>query len=62
MADMYVKYTAAVKNLETETSAGQMYETGIPFIRFVSKDNNELAKEITNYFDAFIMQELNRKF
>jgi len=62
LADMYVKYTAAVKNLETETSAGQMYETGIPFIRFVSKDNNELAKEITNYFDAFIMQELNRKF
>jgi len=62
LADMYVKYTAAVKNLESETSTGEMFDTGMAFIRFVSQDNNPLAIEITNYFDAFIMQQLNHKF
>jgi len=62
LADMMIKYTAAIGNLETDTSAGQMFETGMLFIRFVSKENFELAKEITNYFDAFIQQELNKKF
>ncbi len=62
MADMMIKYTAAIKNLETETSAGQMFETGMMFIRFVMKSDTALAKEITNLFDAFIQTELNAKF
>ena len=62
MADMMIKYTAAIHNIETETSAGQMFETGMQFIRFVQKDNVELAKTVGSYFDAFIQQELNHKF
>jgi len=62
LADMMIKYTAAIRNLETETSAGQMFETGMQFISFVDKDNHNLAKDITNYFDAFITKELNHKF
>jgi len=62
LADMSIKYSAAVKNLETETSAGQMFETGMAFIRHVMKDDTELAKAITDQFDAFILSELNAKF
>jgi hypothetical protein len=62
MADIIIKYTAAIRNLETETSAGQMFETGMQFIRFVQKDSFDAAQQITNYFDAFILNELNAKF
>ena len=62
MADMMIKYTAAIKNLETETSAGQMFDLGIQFIRFVDKQDHDAAVTLTNYFDAFIQSELNRKF
>ena len=62
LADMSIKYTGIIKNLETETSTGQMIETGMRFIRSVQKVDSELAKQITKFFDAFIMEELNHKF
>lgn len=62
LADMMIKYTAAIKNLETETSAGQMFEFGMQFIRFVSVDSIPDAQLITDYFDGFIQKVLNAKF
>ncbi len=62
LADMSIKYTAALKNLETETSAGQMFETGMLFIKYVLPLDPAFAKEMTNYFDAFIQNVLNKKF
>jgi len=62
LADMSIKYTAAIRNLETETSAGQLFELGIAFIRFVQKVNLKDAKLITEYFDVFIQDQVNNKF
>ncbi|NDC41467.1 MAG: hypothetical protein EBZ77_07955 [Chitinophagia bacterium] len=62
MADMMVKYTAAISNLETETSTGQLFETGMRFVSFVFKNDIEMGKKVTELFDAFIQSELNHKF
>ena len=57
-ADSILKMTAAIKNLETETSVGQIIEVAQSFIRFVQKDSLEDAKNITKWFDNYIKEKL----
>ena len=57
-ADSILKLTAAIKNLETETSVGQIIEVATQFIRFVQADNLEVSKQITMLFDGFIKERL----
>jgi uncharacterized protein YjcR len=54
--DAVIKYTAAIKNLELETSIAEKVEVGMAFINFVRPENVELSKEIAQYFDAFLKQ------
>lgn len=57
-ADSILKLTAAIKNLETETSVGQIIEVATNFIRFIQRDSINDAKFVTNLFDAFIKEKL----
>jgi DNA-binding XRE family transcriptional regulator len=53
-ADSVLKLTRAIKNLELETSIADKVEVGSAFINLVRKDDVELAKTITKWFDIFL--------
>lgn len=53
-ADAVLKLTSAIKNLELETSIADKVEVGTAFINLVRKENIELAKTITHWFDIFL--------
>lgn len=57
-ANMLIQYTAALRNLETETSLAQIIDVGQKFLNFIRKDDLDKAKEITSLFDAFIQHEM----
>ncbi len=60
IADMYVKYTAAIKNLETETSVGQHMESGRMFVNWLLQVDPQLAQTVLNNYDSFIKEQLKR--
>lgn len=54
-ADTIIKITAAIRNLEIETSIAEKVETGQQFLSFVRKVAGlDLSKDIAKYFDAYI--------
>ncbi len=55
-ADAVLKLTAAIRNLELETSIADKVEVATAFIDFVRKDNLDMSKQIANLFDAFLKQ------
>ena len=57
-ADVISKITAAIKQLETETSIAECFEVGKKFIQFLRKNDLEKAKEVTTLYDAFIQTQL----
>jgi uncharacterized protein YjcR len=54
--DAVIKYTAAIKNLEIETSIAEKVEVLMDFINMVKNDDPELAKAITKWADAYIQK------
>ena len=60
IADMYVKYTAAINNLETETNIGQISEVARMFVNWLQGIDPHLALSVVNNFDAFIKERLKR--
>jgi transposase-like protein len=60
IADMYVKYTAAIKNLETETSIGQIAEVARMFVNWLQTIDPQFALTVLNHFDKFIKEQLKR--
>jgi len=59
-ADLVIKYTTAIKNLETESSVTQIIEVAKKFINWLQTIDIELAKTVTLRFDAFIKEELRK--
>jgi hypothetical protein len=57
-ADLAVKYTAAIKNLDTEVGIPQIIEVAKLFTTWLRRRNGELAKSIIVEFDIFIKQRL----
>lgn len=57
-ADSVLKFTAAIRNLEIETSIAEKVEVGMAFIDAVRKEDPELAKVITKHFDNFLQSSL----
>ncbi len=53
-ANTIIQLTTAIKNLETETSLGDIIQVAKNFTDFVNKTDNELAKEIVKQFDVYI--------
>lgn len=60
IADMYVKYTAAIKNLETETSTAQIFEVGRMFVNWLQGIDPQFALLVLNHLDSFIKENLKR--
>lgn len=60
IADMYVKYTAAIKNLETETSTAEIIQVARIFINWLQNIDPVFALEVLNHFDSFIKESLKR--
>lgn len=57
-ADAISKITASIQRLEVETSIAEYVEVARKFIDFLRPTNLPLAKEVTEYFDAFINHKL----
>jgi hypothetical protein len=60
IADMYVKYATAIKNLETETSIGQISEVGRMFVNWLQGIDPAFALSVLNHLDKFIKERLKR--
>lgn len=58
--DAILKLSQSIKNLETETSVGQVYEVAKQLIQHVQKIDFEKAKEIIDYVDSFLKEKLRR--
>lgn len=53
-ADAVLKLTAAIRNLELETSIADKVDVGTDFISLVRKDDVDLAKTIAKWFDIYL--------
>lgn len=60
IADMYVKYTAAINNLETDTSIGQIMEVFRMYTNWLQNVDPVFALSVLNHCDAFIKEKLKR--
>lgn len=58
--DAILKLSQSIKNLETETSVGQIFEVCKGLIQHVQKVDFEKAKEIIDYVDSFLKEKLRR--
>ncbi|MEO9256856.1 MAG: hypothetical protein ABI207_00665 [Crocinitomicaceae bacterium] len=56
--DAIIKLTAAIKQLEVDTSLGEIIDVGKKFITFLQETDIDLAKEVTRYYDTFIQSKL----
>ncbi|MBL0144922.1 MAG: hypothetical protein IPP48_03345 [Chitinophagaceae bacterium] len=56
--DAILKLSQAIKNLETETSVGQVFEVCKGLIQHVQKIDIDKAKEIIDYVDSFMKEKL----
>lgn len=56
--DSIVKLTSAIKQLEVDTSVGEIIDVAKKFIDFVRQDNLDTAKLVTEYFDVFIQSRV----
>jgi DNA-binding XRE family transcriptional regulator len=59
-ADLLIKYTAAIRNLETELSIGEIVETMMKFCDHVRSVAPEQATELVALCDGFIKYNMSR--
>ncbi len=59
-ADKLIKYTAALKNLETEASLAEIMEVGMLFTKFLQPIDPAFTMQVANHFDMFIKDRLKR--
>lgn len=60
IADMYVKYTAAINNMETETSIAEISDVARKFVNWLQTLDPQFALNVLNYFDTYIKEQLKR--
>ncbi len=60
LADMMIKYTAAIRNLEVETNTAQIMDSMKMFITWMLTNDAEQAKNIIELADAFIQEKLKQ--
>lgn len=56
--DAILKLSAAIRNLEVETSVGQIFEVCKGLIQHVQKVDFDKAKEVVDYVDSFLKEKL----
>lgn len=57
-ADLAVKYTAAIKNLDTELGLGEIIEVAKAFTKWILNTDRAMAQQVTLLFDGFIKWRL----
>jgi len=55
-SDSIMKLTASIKNLETDLSVADVFETGKRFITWIQAIDYEKSKEIVDYFDGLFKE------
>jgi len=55
--DLIVKYTAAIKNLESETGMAAIVQVAEIFTTWLLRRDPELSRKVTTQFDAFIREQ-----
>jgi predicted transcriptional regulator len=58
LADMMIKYTAAIRNLETDTSTAEIVEVCRMALAFTQRNYPEHLKNITDVLDALVQEKL----
>ena len=60
-ADILIKYTAAIRNLETELAIADLVESGIRFLKFLQQTNDiETVIDIADKWNAFLQNEIKK--
>lgn len=60
-ADILIKYTASIRNLETELAIADLVESGIRFIRFVQQAGTiEQVIEIADLWNSFLQSAIKK--
>jgi len=59
-ADLVLKYTTAIKNLEKDTSVRELIDAGKLFITWVIKKDHSLGQHINQHWDDFIHERLSQ--
>ena len=59
-ADQVIKYTAAIKNLETDASIGDLMEAGMQFHKYMQVVDPGKALEFLNNYDGFIKEKIKK--
>jgi transcriptional regulator with XRE-family HTH domain len=59
-ADIISKITSSIKKLETETNIGETVEVAKQLIQFISSQDIDFAKHLTEYCDAFITAKMKK--
>ena len=58
-ADILIKYTAAIKNLETDLNIGDLVESGIRFIKHLQQTAAfETVQEVLELWDGFLQSQI----
>jgi len=57
-ADLLIKYTAAISNLERDTSVSEVIDVATLFTTWLLKRDLDLCKTVTRQFDVFIKERL----
>lgn len=60
-ADAVLKWSTAIKNMETDLAISEVYEVGKRFIQHVQRIDFERAKEIVDLYHSFIQECLKNK-
>lgn len=58
-ADLLVKYTAAIRNLDAETDIPSIVQVARLFTTWLRRRDHDLAQSVTVQFDAFISQRIS---
>lgn len=59
-ADKLIKYTTALKNLETDASVADIMEVAMMFTKWLQPIDPTLTLSVSNHFDLFIKDRLKR--
>lgn len=60
-ADILIKYTAAIRNLETDLAIADLIESGIRFIKYLQKVGTlEQVMEVSDMWNSFIQASMKK--
>ena len=60
-ADILIKYTAAIKNLETDLAIADLVESGMRFIKFLQKTEGiQNVKDISDMWNSFLQSSIKK--